>query len=442
MAFRSFPVKPSTPFYPTAEVILQYLRDYANYFDIRKFIRLQSLVEKCEWSESNRVWTVKVKTSESQTSHKITTHEFDKLIIANGHFLKPRYPAVPGLLDWLRPPDPQTEPRATHSVYFRNPTPYKGKRVVVVGGGPSGADITAEVCKFASVVYHSMTGAVPSSTTMGGCILINRGRVTAFHENRTVSFDDAEADTPSTVLDHAILATGYEMDFPFIKPPILEKGKGDLFKSNALPSKLVNTTYSIYPLTRHILPITEPVDQGLPWGADPSALAFVGLFIRVAPFPLFETQALYLISLYRNPNIFSFSLEKRWVEDRYNYLKKTFGTPSLIAKKIHVFSEGIDQYTYATELLDLAGVPKDSGYYPEHWNVEVYEAKDILRRIWRMLEKKGKAEEIVHGVGSAPGRAGREEWAKFARMLIREYGSEVWAWSSGVRFSTSRKYLI
>lgn len=424
MAFHSFLFEPSTPLFPSAEVVLKYLHDYARHFDIRKFIQFQSTVEACKWDKELQAWVVHVKASEPSISQTAVIHKFDKLIIANGHYSNPRYPLVPGLSNWLKPLSSQMKPRASHAVYFRNPAPYKDKRVLVVGGGPSGRDITIEVCKVASMVYHSSTDAIPSSTTIGNCILVTRGRVKAFHENGLVSFIDEKEDEPSMELDHAILATGYEMYFPFMKSPVLEKGNLSS-DSDTIPPLLVNTTYSVYPLTRHVLPITTPADEGLPWDADPSSLAFIGLPIRVAPFPLLEIQARYLVSLYRNPNIFSFSREQCWIEDRYKRLKEQFDTHKLIAKNLHVFAKGSEQYTYAEELLRLSGLPEDCELYPEPWALEIYEAKDILRKIWRMLESEGKAEEIVRGVGSAPGRAGRKEWAEFARMLMREYGSKV-----------------
>ncbi|GJJ15028.1 hypothetical protein Clacol_009301 [Clathrus columnatus] len=439
MAFPSFLFKPSTPLYPSSHVVLEYLRDYAKYFGVREYIQLCSTVEECKWDGEERVWILHVRSFEQSTStSKLTVHKFDKLIIANGHFSTPRYPSLPGLLNWRHPPIIPSRPRATHSIYFRNPTPYKDKRVIVIGGGPSGMDITTELCKVASVVYHSSsTTTVPFSATIGSCTLINRGRVTALHEDGTVSFDDSEKDKPSMELDHAILATGYEMSFPFLEPLILKKALLP-DQSDIIPSELINTTSSVYPLTRHILPFTKPTHEISPWHVDPSSIAFIGLPIKVTPFPLFETQVTYLVSLYRNPDLFSPSLEQAWIEHRYISLKERFHLPAFMAKNMHIFVID-EQYAYTTEILRLAGVPQDSHIYPEIWTKDIYAQKNVLRRIWKLLEREGKAEEVVRGVGSSPGKAGREEWAELAKVLIREYESKMAVIRTVVRSSYINK---
>jgi len=47
-----------------------------------------------------------------------------------------------------------------HSIWYRNPSKYKGKKVLVVGGGSSGRDISREVSTEADETLWSVRGFV------------------------------------------------------------------------------------------------------------------------------------------------------------------------------------------------------------------------------------------------------------------------------------------
>lgn len=50
------------------------------------------------------------------------------------------------------------------------------------------------------------------------------------------------------------------------------------------------------------------------------------------------------------------------------------------------------------------------------WVVEMYEKKDVLRKVWRALEASGEAAEWVKGVG----RGGNDEWVALLRRMLRK----------------------
>ena len=81
-----------------------------------------------------------------------TVAEFDHVVVANGHYNVPRVPDVAGL-DRFRG-------EVQHSSSFRTAEPYAGKRVVVVGDGPSALDIGQEVARLAASVCISTRGIV------------------------------------------------------------------------------------------------------------------------------------------------------------------------------------------------------------------------------------------------------------------------------------------
>jgi hypothetical protein len=379
MAFSSYWFKPGTPLYPPASTVLEYLQSYAVHFDLLKYVQLNVRVEQAIWKAES--WKVRL-----SNGH---IHRFDKLIVANGHYGLPRYPAIPGIKHWL------DTNRASHSVYFRNELSYNGQVVLVIGNGPSGQDISAEVAKVARTVYHSTTGGTPNKTGN----IHQRGRVIKFKEDGTVIFDDGGP--PSEIIEHAILATGYVMSFPFL--PQLRAGP--MSEMPPLPTHLINTSYSLFPLARHLFPLQDDF--------PPSAIAFIGLPIRVAPFPLFEAQCRYIVQVYKDAATFDETEESRRVIARFDALCNQWGHKlDLVAKLWHVFEKGELQFTYRKELLDIANAPAEC--YPEEWALRIYMYKLELRDAWRNLEYEGKADEWVKNVGIG----GRDEWVEMMDRLL------------------------
>ena len=75
-------------------------------------------------------------------SKRATTHTFDVLFVCNGHF------AVPRLPDWAE----RLSTPWLHCHAYRRPDAYVGKRVGIIGGGPSGVDIALELSAHAESV--------------------------------------------------------------------------------------------------------------------------------------------------------------------------------------------------------------------------------------------------------------------------------------------------
>lgn len=80
--------------------------------------------------------------------------EFDALAICNGHYSLPLWPSVAGL--------DKFKGMVLHSHSYRKPEPFRNRRVVVLGGGQSGRDISQELCRVAEVVVLSHRSAAVS----------------------------------------------------------------------------------------------------------------------------------------------------------------------------------------------------------------------------------------------------------------------------------------
>jgi dimethylaniline monooxygenase (N-oxide forming) len=146
LAFADFPFHITAPDFPSRAEVLQYLKDYADYFGLRKFIAFNSTVEKIEPSEDGK-WSVYFRTGAGST----TFQSFNAIVVASGLYHRPIYPQFAGIETFRG--------KIVHSADYRGPEGFEGKRVVVVGVGASGADIAAEI--------SAVTDQVDISTRFG-----------------------------------------------------------------------------------------------------------------------------------------------------------------------------------------------------------------------------------------------------------------------------------
>ncbi|KIY61715.1 FAD/NAD(P)-binding domain-containing protein [Cylindrobasidium torrendii FP15055 ss-10] len=376
MAFTSLSFPPETPLFPKAKAVEDYLLYYAHHFGLNTHIQLNTSVEQAVWTSP--VWRVSLSTGR--------TLDFDWVIVCNGHYRKPRYPVIPGLDDWV------VRNKASHSAWYRRPHEL-GSTVMVVGAGPSGQDISAEMCEAADSVIHSTIGTPASEDGK----LKRRGRPIEFHPDGSVLF---EGDIIEKGIDHCILATGYEVEFPFLSSDILRSTLPPPIPP--LPTEAFNSSYHVFPLAKHIFPLQARY--------PPESLTFLGLLVRVAPFPILEAQALAVVQAYRTP--LDVEAEAKDILVRYQLLTKASDAahPKLdIARNWHKF-EGEEQFDYRDETYRWAG---GSIVVPD-WEKEMYEEKGILRQTWVELEKSGEAAGWVKGVG----KNGDHEWVDLLKRLL------------------------
>lgn len=118
--------------FPTAAHVTGYLRDYEQRYNlhIRRPVHVTAVTE----------------TSGTFTVHTDTTSWHAQAVIsATGTWANPYIPAVPGAQEFTG--------TQLHTANYRNPTAFTGKRVVVVGGGNSAAQIVAELANVAHTLW-------------------------------------------------------------------------------------------------------------------------------------------------------------------------------------------------------------------------------------------------------------------------------------------------
>jgi hypothetical protein len=385
MAYTSFPFPPSTPVYPKAAVVQSYLEAYRDHFNLSPYIRLNTTVVNAEWHEPR--WNVVLSSGE--------TLSFDFLIVANGHYRVPIYPEIPGLSQWIK------EGKASHSAWYRRPHDI-GSIVLVIGAGPSGRDISSEMRDHAETVIHSISSAKPQDT---GNLKI-RGRVVELkdHDNQVV-FEDG---TVESGISHCILATGYSFSFPFFSTSTIQPPHAFPPPVPPLPNELYNSGYHVFPLAKHLFPLS-PQNQ-----FPATSIAFMGLLTKVVPFPLFEAMAHAMVKVLSDPESLDTTKEAKDVITRYKALRIQYNDdPLAIAKAWHKSLQH-EQFEYRDELYAFAGI---HDVKVEDWEMEMYDEKVGLRIIWNELEASGQAEEWVKGVGEG----GKEEWVSLMKKLLGKW---------------------
>lgn len=138
--YEDFPMPEDFPDYPGHRHLKAYFQSYADHFGVTDHIQFHTRVNKAEPTGDGR-WKLSI-------TNKDGDHEevFDKLLVASGHHWDPRIPEYPGSFAG----------EILHSHGFKKAEPFRGKRVLVVGGGNSACDVAVETARVAEHVCLSM----------------------------------------------------------------------------------------------------------------------------------------------------------------------------------------------------------------------------------------------------------------------------------------------
>ena len=260
-SFADFPMPADYPDFPRHEQIRDYLEHYVDRFGFRDRIRFRTTVERVDPEPGGTfAVTVRPRDGDAETRH------YRHVLVASGHHWLPRRPEFRG--SFAGP--------MLHSHDYRTPEAFAGQRVLVVGMGNSGCDIACDLARVADRTFLSTRrGAhvipkylfgVPLDTVcpefiwrfappwlfrraFQTVVWMNRGTLALYglprpshavlQEHPTISSDlpslvrerrvimkpDVDrldgtavvfADTSREPLDAIVLATGYQISFPFL----------------------------------------------------------------------------------------------------------------------------------------------------------------------------------------------------------------------------------
>ncbi|XP_058805150.1 uncharacterized protein LOC131672147 [Phymastichus coffea] len=230
------------PDYPTKingsvshDVFLQYLRNYTDHFQLRKYIQFNTLVTKVFPVKGNGGWrtaTWQMKMRNLNTNRKNVTI-CDGVMICNGHFAKPYIPEIPGLKE--------TFPgKILYSRNYRVPEVFTNKTIVVLGSGNSAIDIAKDLGNYTKRIYLSYRSYKNNVTLIHD--LHNPGNVKEVLNVLSANGSELTLQDNSTIkVDNFIFCTGYSFDFPF-----LDNRSGLVFEKNAvrpLYAEIFNVEY-------------------------------------------------------------------------------------------------------------------------------------------------------------------------------------------------------
>lgn len=309
--FTEFPMADSVATYPHHDELKSYFQDYARHFGLYEYYQFNARVTDVR--PEGEQWRL---TWEQDGDH----HEqlFDGVLIANGTLHKPNIMPLPGQFDG----------EVMHSCEYRTADVFQGKRVLIVGCGNSACDIAVDAVHHAAKVDLSVRRGyyfVPkfiagrATDTLGGKLsfpmaikkrldakliqlmvgkpsdyglpnpdyalyeshpVINslvlhhlgHGDITARRDiescaGHTVHFKDGSQQDYDLIL----MATGYQLDFPFIDRQYLNWDNGDA------PALYLNVFHPRYD-NLFVMGMVEAA--GLGWEGRNEQAELVALYLR------------------------------------------------------------------------------------------------------------------------------------------------------------------
>ncbi|KAM1516679.1 hypothetical protein ACFXTH_015603 [Malus domestica] len=252
--------------FPGHTELLLYLKDFCDWFGLRELIRFNTRVSYVGMLNGDHVvgckdlkWVVK---SVEKKTESFVEEVFDAVVVATGHYSKPRLPSIKGMDAWKR--------KQMHSHIYRVPEPFRDEVVVVVGTSLSGQDISMELVDVAKAIYLSGK-SLDISEGLSKVITKHenwhlRPQIDVLQEDGKVLFVDGSW----IIADTIIYCTGYSYTFPFLDTKGIVAVDDD----------------RVGPLYEHTFP--------------PSLapfLSFVGIPRKIIGFPFFESQAKWTAQL-------------------------------------------------------------------------------------------------------------------------------------------------
>ncbi len=140
--YKEFPFPEGTADYPHHSVIGKYLNDYVDKFKLRSHIQFNTKV-----IDTNRLgensWEVTM-----EASGEVVTKKYKGVIIANGVFSLPNRPKLKG--------EETFTGEIMHSSDYKEASIFNDKRVLIIGAGNSGCDIAVDAIHRAKYVDMSV----------------------------------------------------------------------------------------------------------------------------------------------------------------------------------------------------------------------------------------------------------------------------------------------
>ncbi|CAD6577683.1 MAG: hypothetical protein ASARMPREDX12_008455 [Alectoria sarmentosa] len=351
MKFSDMPSLEDHQLFPSREVVVQYLEDYAE--DVRHLVSFQTQVmDICQTQPGAH--QIRLKDLQTNTIYEKI---YDAIVVANGHYTVPSIPNIKGIKEWNH-----AHPGViSHTKSYRKSGPFADKKVIVVGNAASGTDIASQigtVCKHPLLISQRSESVVAFAAGYKENVQEIAEFLPDSHGTRAVRFTDSRVEEE---VDAVLFATGYYYSFPFL---------------SSLESKIISTGERVKHMYKHLFYIDDPT------------IAFVGLPLKIIPFRTVEGQGAVVARVWANRLELPSTLEmNRWEEDVIAELGA--------GKAFHVLPFPKD-FEYHNELVDWAmRATGRGGKTPTPWSAKETWARERFPAIKKAFADKGDAR---HGI--------------------------------------------
>ncbi|KAH9042592.1 hypothetical protein EDB85DRAFT_2226217 [Lactarius pseudohatsudake] len=411
MTISRFPFPPGTALFP----------DHT--FDLSSYIRLRHEVLAADWHGDNVSghWQL----TALDHAHNRTVHaRFDHLIVATGHFHYPYEPVFQGQQVWEASAPGR---KILHSIFYREPEVYRGRNILVVGGGASGQDIAQQIAGFANsvcTICPRLIDDLPYSAGPQTYVSLKSlplfpfpfphipgvervGAVSHFAPHAPV-FEDG---TSLPQIDTVLLATGYELRIPFL-PSIRNTTLSTPLPDPDDCDALTNNGRYLRPLFRHVLSLAPTHAPSRPRLHRPPHLGRKR-HIRLCAGPRRRAGP----RRSRRPPRSSPTSAHRKPRSTTQHASDTASAAE--APRIRTRSSRSSRIVGAR----AAAVPPRGTRFTEPWREFATSETMRLRRAWLELEARGE-DQVRKWLGTVE-RGDEAEWAELMVRLVEWYEDQV-----------------
>ncbi|XP_033099830.1 dimethylaniline monooxygenase [N-oxide-forming] 5-like [Anneissia japonica] len=150
MCFSDFAFPAEHPPYLSTHHVIKYYRDYAEHYDIMKYVKFNTEVVDVSPTENNKTtgqWNVTVR-QRNQEQLVEQTDVFDAVMVCTGKHSKCRIPEYPRM--------DKFKGQIIHSNTFRRGEDFVGQNVLVVGASHSAGDLATQCSQHTNSTYISL----------------------------------------------------------------------------------------------------------------------------------------------------------------------------------------------------------------------------------------------------------------------------------------------
>ncbi|GAV28417.1 hypothetical protein PMKS-001888 [Pichia membranifaciens] len=330
MRYKDYPLPENSNTFPNRSEVLNYLLNYQktipDFVNFNFNTKVQSLLKNTD----NNKWELK-------TAESGETQNYDKVILAHGHFDTPFVPKAEGLLDWFKK-DPTS---VSHAKYYNDVEKFKDQKVLIIGNSASGIDISTQLLTVAKGIVMSCVGepmfkdVIEDSTEQ-----IDRVVKYDFENNRSVTTQSGKV---VSGIDKILFCTGYLYEVPFLKSYI------------SGPKSLITDGSHLRYLYKQLFYIPDP------------SLILAGLPKSIIPFPFAEAQGQYVA------RILSGRLQLPSTEDMYaDYEREVAARGN--GSTFHIMGN-LKDAQYCNDMYELIKGTENEGFVANFWDDQMMELR-------------------------------------------------------------------